>query len=68
MRDEPAPVEDGDVVHDLAELGEQVARHEDGAALVGQGAEQTAQPVHAQRVEPVGRLVEHECGRVSQER
>ena len=44
----------------MRQLGELVAGHEDGAALIGQAAQQAAQPGHALRVQAAGRLVEHE--------
>src|SRR4029453_18417607 len=53
-----APVDDHDLVDRLGELGQDVAGHQHGPALVGQAADQFAQPVDALGVEAVGRLVE----------
>ena len=41
-----------------AEFADEVARHEDRAALLGECAEMIAQPADAIRVESVGRFVE----------
>ena len=59
---------DADAVGQVRDLGEDMARHEDGhAALVGKRAQQLADLDDAGRVERVGRLVEHEhVGRVQE--
>jgi hypothetical protein len=61
-------VDDDHVVDGLGQFGEQVAGHEDGASLVGQAAQQAAQPVHAFGVEPVGGLVQDQGVRVAEQR
>ena len=66
--DEPAAVEDDDPVGDLLHLVELVAGDQHGAALVGEVAQQPAQPADAVRVEAVGRLVEDEDARVAEQR
>ncbi len=54
-------MDDADTVGEVRDLGEDVARHEDGhAALVGERAEQGADLDDAGGVERVGGLVEHE--------
>ena len=45
-----------------------MARHQDGAALPGEVAQERAQPRDALGVEAVGGLVEHEDARVAEER
>src|SRR5215469_10072495 len=60
-------VDDHHVVGGLGHLAEHVAGDNDGAALVGQGAQQPAQPGDAGGVEAVGRLVEQENLRVAEE-
>src|ERR671910_2297160 len=59
---EPQPtfVDDHYLVDGLGDLAEHVAGDQDRAALVGQIAQQAAQPRHAGRVEPVGRFVEQQ--------
>ena len=58
--EEPAGADDDEVVGEHGELGDQVARHEDRAALVGEAAQRVAQPADAVGVESVGRLVEQQ--------
>ena len=54
-------MDDADTVGQVSDLGEDVARHEDGdAALVGERAEQLADLDDTGRIEAVGGLVEHE--------
>ena len=65
--DQPALVEDHDVVDGLGDLGEQVAGHDDGASGVGLAAQEGPQPVHALGVEAVGGLVEDEHRRLAEE-
>ena len=68
-RDELAAVDDHDLVGDLLELGEDVARDQDRAALGPPGRPQeVAEPADACRVEPVGGLVEHEHLGVAEQR
>jgi hypothetical protein len=68
LSDEPPPVQDDDAVDGLGDLGQDVARDQDGAPLVGQAAQQGAEPVDAFRVEAVGGLVEDEDLRVAHQR
>ena len=68
MPHEPAAVEDHDPVGDLLHLVELVAGHEHGAALVGEVAQEAAQPADAVRVQAVGRLVQDEHARVAEQR
>ena len=58
MGDQAATVDDHDLVDRLGDLGQEVAGDEHRPALVGQAADQAAQPVDALGVEAVGRLVE----------
>ena len=60
LGDEPSAGDDDDVVDGLGHFGQEVARHQHGAALVGVGTEELAQPVDALGVEAVGGLVEDE--------
>jgi hypothetical protein len=53
-------VDDRYLVDGLRHLAEHVAGKDDGSALAGEVAQQTAQPCHSDRIETVGRLVEHE--------
>ena len=64
---EAATADDDEVVGDLGHLGHQVGGDEDGAALVGQEAQQVADPHHAVGVEPVDRFVQHHDRRVAQQ-
>ena len=66
--DEPAAVDDHDVVDGLRHLGEHVARDEDRASLGRERAEEVAQPADALRVEPVRRLVEDEHLGIAEQR
>jgi hypothetical protein len=52
-------VDDHDLVRELGDLGQDVARDEHRAAAAGEGAQEGAQPADPLGVEPVGRLVEH---------
>ena len=65
---ELAAVDDRDAVAGVLDLGEQVARHEHGAALGAEAAQQLADLADAGRVEPVRRFVEHEQRRVLEQR
>ena len=65
-RDQPAAVDDQDVVDGLAQLGKLMAGHQHGASLLRERAQQASQPVHAERIESVGRFVEDENGRVAE--
>jgi hypothetical protein len=58
LGDQPPTGDDHDLVDGLGDLGEDVAGDEHGAALVGQLAQQAAQPVNALGVQTVGRLVQ----------
>ena len=64
---QPTLVDDHHLVDGLSDLAEHVAGDQDGAALVGQVAQQAAQPRHAGRVEPVGRFVEQQHWRVAEQ-
>ena len=71
LLDQPAAVDDADAGGETVDLGEDVAGHEHGDAVVrGERAEQLSHLDHAGRVQPVGGLVEdhqvglvEECGR-----
>src|SRR6266498_2350516 len=65
---QPALVDDHHLVDGLGDLAEVVAGDQDGAALVGQVTQQTAQPRHASRVQPVGRFVKQQHWRVAEQR
>src|SRR3954454_24448584 len=65
-RDEPPARDDGDVVDALRELGQDVAGDEHRAPLASQPPQEAAQPTHPLRVEPVGRLVEHQGLRLAE--
>ena len=65
--DQPALVQDHDVVDGLGDLREQMTRHDDGAPGVGLAAQEGPQPVHALRVEAVGGLVEDEHRRLAEQ-
>ena len=60
--------DDDHVVGGLGDLGEQVARDQDRAALGRLGAEHVAHPADARRVEAVGGLVEDQHFGVAQQR
>ena len=69
LADQPAGADDDHPVDGLLDLGQQVAGDEDGAALlVGEVAEEAAQPLDALGVQAVGRLVEHQDGGVAEQR
>ena len=57
--------DDDDAVGDELHLAHEVAGDEDGAALVGEAAEQRADPPHPVEVEAVDRLVEEQHPRVA---
>ena len=60
LGDQSSVGDDDHVVDGLGDLGQQVARHQHRAALVGVGTQELSQPVDALGVEAVGRLVEDE--------
>ena len=64
---EPAVVDDQQPVADLLELAQHVRGHQDGAVLGREAAEQVAHLAHADRVEAVGRFVEHEQRRIAEQ-
>ena len=69
LADQPAGADDDHPVGGLLHLGEQVAGHQHGAALlVGQVPQEAAQPLDALGVQAVGRLVEHQDGGVAEQR
>ena len=68
LGDEPAAVDDQHAVDGLRDLGQHVARHEHRPAARRERAQEVAQPAHALRVEPVGRLVEDEQLRLAEQR
>ena len=69
LADLRAGADDHDPVGGLLHLRQQVARHQDGAALYrGQVPQEATQPLDPLGVEPVGRLVEHEDGGVPEQR
>ncbi len=67
VRDEPATADDDDPVGDQLHLTHQVARHQHGATLVGEPAQQRADPPDTVEVEAVDRLVEEQNARVPQQ-
>ena len=67
-RDDPPVIDDRDLVAGLLDLGELVARHEDGATAAGEGQEQVPDLDDAGRIEAVGRLVQDQRRRVGEER
>ena len=69
LLEQPSVVHDADAVGQVGDLGEDVARHEDGdAALACQRAKQLADLDDAGRVQRVGRLVQDEQVGVVQQR
>ncbi len=69
LEEQAAAVDDAEVGGDLLDLGEEMARHENGDALLaGQPAQQRAEVLDACRVEAVGGLVEDEEPRLAEER
>ena len=65
--DEPSPADDDQVVGEHLEFTDQVTRHEDRAALCGEGAQGVPQPANAVGVEAVGRFVEQQHLGLSQQ-
>ena len=65
--DQASAVQDHHPVGDLLDLVQLVAGHQDGPSFVGQGAQHRAQPADALRIQPVGRFVQHEHPRVTQQ-
>ena len=69
LADQPAGADDDHPVDGLLHLGEQVAGHQHGPALVvGEVAEEAAQPLDALGVQAVGRLVEDQHRGVAEQR
>ena len=66
--DQLAAADHQQVVGGVLHLGHQVGGHEDGAAFRGQRLHQVPDPQDAFRVQPVDRLVEHQDGRVAEQR
>src|SRR5262245_2857855 len=66
--DQLAAVDDHDLVRELGDLREHVARDQHRPAACGERAQELAQPADPFRIEPVRRLVEHEQPRPTQER
>ena len=64
---QPAASDDDDLV-DGVHLAEHVARHQHGAALGGEAAQQPAHPHDALGVEAVRGLVEDDGGRIGEQR
>ena len=63
------PVPDDDpVVGNDRDLVQQVGRQQDGGSTIGVAAQQVSHPADAGRVEAIGRLVEDEDLRVTEER
>jgi hypothetical protein len=60
LGDDAAVGDHGHAVADLLDLGHEVAGQDDGAALASELDHQRTHVAHAGRVEPVGRLVEHD--------
>ena len=58
LDDELAVVDDHNLVDGLSDLGEDMARDQDGPLPGCEGAEEVAQPAYASGVESVGRFVE----------
>ena len=65
---EPAAGDDDDVVHGLLHLRQHVAGHQDRPSLGGQRPQERAEPHDALGVQTVRGLVEHEHGRVGEQR
>jgi hypothetical protein len=61
-------VDDHDLVRELGDLREHVARDQHGSAARGERAEELAQPPDPLGIEPVCRLVEHQQPRPAQQR
>ncbi len=62
----PLPI-DHDVVGDDLDLVQEMGGEQDGAALVGEAAEQVTHPSDPGRVQPVGRLIEDQDLRVAEQ-
>jgi hypothetical protein len=67
LLDEVAASDDHEVIGHLGHLGQDVARHEDGAALLGEVHEEVADPADPLGVESVGGLVEQDGVRVAEQ-
>jgi hypothetical protein len=65
--DEPAAADDHQMIGGLRHLREQMARHQDGAALGGQSLHEPPDPEDALRVQAVDRLVEEQDFRIAQQ-
>src|SRR5438552_4410450 len=65
---DPAVIEHYDVAAHLLDLGEEVAREQHRHAALAQPDDEVADLAHLTGVEPVGRLVEHEQPRASEQR
>ena len=65
LRHEPAVPDHHDVVGDDLDLMKKVRRQQDGPATVREVTQQVPHPPDAGRVEPIGRFVEDEHGRAS---
>ena len=65
---QPPPVDDHHLVDRLRDLGEDVARDEDGASLSGEGAQEVPQPADALGIESVRRFVEDQQLGLAEER
>ena len=68
VRDEPAAVDDHDLVRHLLDLRQDVAGDENRLTVRGKRAEEVAQPANSLRVEPVRGLVEHQQLRIAEQR
>ena len=66
--DQPPAPDDDQPVGGLLHLAHQVARDQHGATLVGEPAQELADPADAVEVEPVDRLVEQQHPRVAEQR
>ena len=67
LGDQPALLDDHDGVRRHGQLGQQVTGDQDSAAAIDSGAQEFPQPVHAGRVEAVGRLVENENAGITEQ-
>ena len=68
LGDDPAVADDQQLVGDRLDLHQQVRGEQDGAAAVGEVAQQAAHPAHALGVEAVGGLVEDQHLGVAEQR
>src|ERR1035438_7357518 len=66
--DELAPADHQEMVGGVLHLRHQVAGHEDRTAFRGQRLHQVPDPPDALRVQAIDRLIEHEDGRVAEQR